>query len=325
MGNGAPEGVDLVRLALLRRGCFDGANRVVRHLYISSDLPGLAEGFRLDGGIGPRVARLWSYPALVPSKEPKARIMSHLALAPLLAAVLAVTPLARSTGVESPAATELGWWSSFPEPSSDLVIEVSPASVSPSVMKLVEQYAELTGQRFVIPGETRQLLENSTSHLLSSATVPKAEVQAFFETLLLESDFVLRIARERAPRLLAIESLRTQDRNTVRGRARFVPREHLAVMRDHPAMIFTTAIAMPYSDVRQLSNSMRTLITDANTQQCLPAGNTDSLILVGFAEWICPLVETLDAIEAAQKVAWERRAAEQPAEAKEPVDSTDGE
>ena len=40
---------------------------------------------------------------------------------------------------------------------------------------------------------------------------------------------------------------------------------------------------LPNTDVRTLTNSMRAMLTDANTQSIIPVGNSNSLILTGPA------------------------------------------
>jgi hypothetical protein len=50
--------------------------------------------------------------------------------------------------------------------------------------------------------------------------------------------------------------------------------------------------------VRQISNSMRTMITDANTMQMLPAGNSTSMVLTGFGPYLAGMVEHLRLIDA---------------------------
>ena len=74
--------------------------------------------------------------------------------------------------------------------------------------------------------------------------------------------------------------------------------EELANYQDQPATLITTVVTLPNTDVRQVSNSMRTMITDANTQQMLPAGNSSSMVLVGFGDTIRDLVDTLLTVDA---------------------------
>ena len=61
--------------------------------------------------------------------------------------------------------------------------------------------------------------------------------------------------------------------------------------------MFSTVIKVLHSDARQLSNSARTLITDSNTQQMLPAGTASSMILVGIGDAMVTMIETLKMVD----------------------------
>ena len=63
--------------------------------------------------------------------------------------------------------------------------------------------------------------------------------------------------------------------------------------------MITTTLSVANLDVRQMSNSMRTMITDANTQSMLPAGNSNSLILTGFAPQVAALTAAIQDMDAA--------------------------
>jgi type II/III secretion system protein len=187
----------------------------------------------------------------------------------------------------------------FPTPTEDMVVAVGEGGASWTMMDMIEDYGRLTGQHMQVDGETRQFLENKLTGLTRSVVVPAAGVQGFFEGLLFENDFVLHIVRASEPRLLRISSLQTSQRNMVRSRAHFVPEGQLQLWADHPALLITTVVHLPNTDVRQLSNSMRTMITDSNTQQMLPAGNTNSMVLTGFGGTVASLAEMLRIVDAA--------------------------
>lgn len=186
----------------------------------------------------------------------------------------------------------------YPAASGDLVIEVAAESPAPTLAEVARSYAEITGQHLVLDAETLSLLETGSCGVQDSVTVPAAEVQSFFEQLLVANDYALHTLRGAAPRLVVIESLRTQARNTVRDSAVIVPSEKLQHLATHPATLVSTVVHLPNTDVRQLSNSMRTLITDANTQQMLPAGNTNAVVLTGFGSQVARFADMLRTIDA---------------------------
>ena len=47
---------------------------------------------------------------------------------------------------------------------------------------------------------------------------------------------------------------------------------------------------------------MRTMLTDANTQSMLPAGNTNSMVLTGFGDSVAALARMLKTIDEASKI-----------------------
>jgi type II secretory pathway component GspD/PulD (secretin) len=189
----------------------------------------------------------------------------------------------------------------FPAPSADLVVPAGDGNQW-SLMALVDEYGRLTDQHFVISPETRNLLESTQTGLTRSVVVPESEVQSFFESLLVQMNFVITVHRSAAPRLLSIESLNTGARTTLRAKAIYVEDTALDRFAGHPSLLVTTVVTLPNSDVRQLSNSMRTMITDANTQQMLPAGNSNAMVLTGFAPAVADLVQLLKITDEASQV-----------------------
>jgi len=206
-------------------------------------------------------------------------------------------PGARQTATKTVVANDL-----FPAATGDLLIEWPADGTPPAMDKLAHRYGELTGQLMVTSQETRNLLQNARLPLDRPTTVPAAEVQSFFESVMFASDFVLTIVRAEAPRLVQIDSLQTASRNNIRAGAHVVATPDLPLLRRHPAMLFTTVVDLPNVDVRQLSNSLRTMITDANTMQMLPAGNASSLVLTAFGPQLADWVEYLRLIDASSVV-----------------------
>lgn len=185
----------------------------------------------------------------------------------------------------------------FPLPSEDLILPAGGESTW-TMLDLVDAYATSTKQQVHLSDDTKTYLQSVSTGLRKSAVIPKARVQSFFEGLLVEKDFVLSIVQEEEPRLLSIYSLNSGHRHQVRSRAHYVTADNLPKWQDHPAILVTTTVNLPNTDVRQLSNSMRTMITDANTQQMLPAGSTNSMVITGRAANVVPLVAMLKQVDA---------------------------
>lgn len=183
---------------------------------------------------------------------------------------------------------------SFPVPAGPVEVPAATADGQPaSVTDLVEVYAAATAQSFVHAPDDAELAASTPLGLTEALTVPPERLQTVFESLLIERDFVLQVVSTEGPRILSVRSLRTGYRNQVRSRATFVSSERLDTMRAHPAMILTTVVDLPKLDVRQLANSLRTMIVDANTQQLLPAGASSSLVVTAPGGQLATWIETL--------------------------------
>ena len=130
-------------------------------------------------------------------------------------------------------------------------------------------------------------------------TVPTEDVTTFIESLLVQGDYCLTPLKAQGTMLIRVSSLATAARNNLRAGAAFLAPSQIDIARSHPAMLFTTTVSLPNVDVRQVSNSLRTMITDANTQQLLPAGNSNSMILVGFGSSVANMHDTLKLIDSA--------------------------
>lgn len=184
----------------------------------------------------------------------------------------------------------------FPSPKEGLSIKIS-AGEPLKLDALLEDFARVTGQNLLIGKDTRAILAASSTGLSRSVEVPAQEVYTFVESLLMHSDFAISPVTDREPRLLAVYSLNGQEAQRRRGDVVYVPSDRIELCSRHPAVLVQTVVDLPNTDVRTLSNSMRTLFTDANTQQIIPVGNSNSLILVGFGSHIASIVRTLLAID----------------------------
>jgi len=160
---------------------------------------------------------------------------------------------------------------------------------------------QATGRNFTYIDETHEMLKNAKIRLLGQKIVPKEEFYSFFQIMMIINDFVCSQVGPDHLAVILVESLKTQARATVKLKAVHVDPEDLDLYEDQPAVLITTVIHMPNTDVRQLSNSMRTMLTDANTQQMLPAGNTNSMVLTGFGSSVAAMARMLRLVDEASK------------------------
>jgi len=176
------------------------------------------------------------------------------------------------------------------------------ASEALSMLQFVSACQEVTDLNFTWNQETENLLSGAKLRLLGPKTVPKERFYSFFQVMMIINDFVCTEIGEQGISVIKIDSLQTTQRNTIRSQAVNVEPEDLEKYADQPATLITTVIDLPNSDVRQVSNSLRTMITDANTMQMLPAGNTTTMVLTGFGSNVIALVRMLQIIDEASKI-----------------------
>lgn len=166
-----------------------------------------------------------------------------------------------------------------------------------SILDLIREYEEITQQVALLDEDTYGLARQRRVQASTGMVVEPEDAQYVFESLLIASDFVLTAPGSLEKPMFKVASLQSQGRSSLRSGATTIPASRLDEARRHPAVLFTTTIELPHVDVRQLSNTLRTMVVDANTQQILPAGTTQSMVLVGFGDWIASMADRLRAID----------------------------
>lgn len=187
----------------------------------------------------------------------------------------------------------------FSQPTVGITIQPGQGD-DPSTMKeLLNLYGQVTNVSIAYTDETATYLESTKLGISEAIEVPADRVHETVQALAMMHDFALVVQTSEEPLLVEVVSLNTGARSTIRNNAVFVEEEHLDAVAQYPAVMFTTVVTLPHTDVRQLSNSMRTMITDANTQQMLPAGSSNSMVIVGTGRSVVGMVEMLKRIDAA--------------------------
>ena len=176
-----------------------------------------------------------------------------------------------------------------------------------SLEELLTEYGRATDQHFMYAEDTRAQLKQTRVPLSEALSVDPENLHAVVETLMIQSHFIFAIERVANPRLISVQSMRG-SRVNLRQSASYVPVDKLSTWRDHPAYLIHTVLTLEYLDVRTLTNSMRAMLTDANTQQIIPVGNSHSLMLTGFAPQVQSLVTMLLDVNEASRVSFEKRA-----------------
>lgn len=212
-------------------------------------------------------------------------------------ALLPTTPfdeLARPSGIEN-----------FVLPAAGLHIVGGPERGATTLQQLVDEYARRMGWGVLASRETRVQLTQLHCGLSTDQDIPPEAVHGFVESVLAANDFVLSFAHPEPPVVLQLESTQTPGRGNLRKNACCVTPDELPRWSTHPAFLVTTVLQLPNVDVRTLSNSLRQMFTDAQTQQIIPVGNSDCLIVTGFGADVATLTRLLvlvDRSSAAERV-----------------------
>lgn len=198
----------------------------------------------------------------------------------------------------------------FPPPREGFTIR--GGSDSMRIAEMLDELTRVTGIAVQMTPQSRSIAEKAAVGLNRSVEVPASEVYRIVETLLRVNDLVVVHLSDAEPRMWSVVAVFAAGGRGehLRTDALVVSEPELERWTDHPATLITTTIELPHTDVRTLSNSMRTMFTDANTQSVIPVGQS-SLMITGFAREVHGLVRMLRRIDEAASV--ERNPLEAPA------------
>lgn len=203
-----------------------------------------------------------------------------------------------------PSVARVSFAEMFPAPREGLTIEADRpnSDAATSVSQLLDDFTRVTGVAVQMNKDTQNVAQRSSLGLNRSIQVPASEVYRIVETLLRANDFVAVHLSDVEPRIWRVQSVAVASGRggNLRADPLVVDEGALASWADHPATLITTTISLPNTDVRTLSNSMRTMFTDANTQSIIPVGD-GSLLITGFAREVNVLVGMLHRIDTLSK------------------------
>jgi hypothetical protein len=188
----------------------------------------------------------------------------------------------------------------FPVPKEGLAI-AGDASGGPTLDKVLADFERVTGVHFVVGPETANLLSMTHVGVTRPLDVPAAEVWSVVETLVTQHDFLFSLLRREDPRLIGVESMEGPARKTARSAAIQIEAADIPVWQRHPAFLVQTVLDLDQLDVRTISNSMRSMFTDANTQQIIPVGNTNSMMILGSGPTVASLAATFRAMNETER------------------------
>ncbi|QDU66506.1 secretin N-terminal domain-containing protein [Engelhardtia mirabilis] len=228
----------------------------------------------------------------LPLVAPSPRAQVEQASLPVLTALLEPQEVAEASAPEPV----------LPLPSGPLVIGAGRANLS----ELVAQISQLTGVSIRASASALGRLAESPTGLLADTQIAPEAAWSFFESLISQEGFLMVELRASSPRLLAIiDNYNGQSRNGPRH-YRAIPGERLDDYAEHHALLIETVLHLEYVDVRQLSNSLRSLVTDQSSLNMVPAGTSGSLLVQGTGANLAELARMLRTVDTAEKARFAR-------------------
>lgn len=172
-------------------------------------------------------------------------------------------------------------------------------SEDPEELINLEQFVnicqEATGLTFTYNDQTRTQLQSLKVFFYGTKRVPKEDFYSFFQILMFINEFVCVEVGPPHISVILIQALGGAPRGgatNIKQRTLHVGPDDLEKYADQPATLITTVLNLPNVDVRQLTTTMRGLLTDTNTQSILAAGE-HSVILQGFGSYVASLAQLL--------------------------------
>jgi general secretion pathway protein D len=166
--------------------------------------------------------------------------------------------------------------------------------------QFVKHCQEVTGFNFTYTQETAATLGRIPLRMYGSKIIPKGDFYPFFQIMMIINDFVCTKIGPEHLSVIVIQSTQPQagrGQGGPRTDAIYVFPEDLDKYADQPAVPITTVVDLPHTNVRDLSNSMRQMFTDPQSQQIIPVGNSNSLIITGFGSNVVSIVKMLKFVD----------------------------
>ncbi|HVS09957.1 MAG TPA: secretin N-terminal domain-containing protein, partial [Planctomycetota bacterium] len=174
--------------------------------------------------------------------------------------------------------------------------EVADAPDLEWLTKLTEQ---VTGINFTYDDTTAADLKSKRVRLLGTKRIPKSDFYNFYQILMFINQYILTKVGPEHLAVVLVQQMTParQPQNQVRNESLYVLPEDLEKYADQVATQVITVLHLPHTEVRTLGNSLRQLFVGEQTQGLLPVGQTNSVILQGFASNIASLARILKLVD----------------------------
>lgn len=199
----------------------------------------------------------------------------------------------------------------FPMPSSALTI-VAQGDQAHTMLDVLVELSASANQNITVSEPTRAALKSLSPGLLADVVVPPEEVYSFVSSLLYRHGFVVSELRSGTPSLIAVQGGRERGQSMLYGLSwTRVPLDRIDEFRDHPAFLIETVATFEHLDVRQMTTSLRALMTDNRLQSLLNVGNSNSVIVRGPAAGVADLLALMGTANEENAELVQKRAEEQ--------------
>lgn len=219
------------------------------------------------------------------------------------AAAQPATPPARGAAPAAATAGGQGKPPTVQEVGDYIVISVDETGTDSIDLQWLTKVCELyTGIVFTYDDITSSQLASAKVRLIGTKRVPKSEIYSFYQILMFIHGYILtRVGPEPLSIVLVQPVTPTGGArpNNVRNESVYLTPDELEQYASQVATQVVTVLHLPHTDVRQLGNSLRGLTTDpTGAQNVVPVGNTNSVILTGFASSVASLARILKLVDA---------------------------
>ena len=210
------------------------------------------------------------------------------------------TPGGQATQPAAPAAPQgIGQTPLVEEAGDYYILRFDEVADAPDLEWLTKLTEQVTGINFTYDDATAADLKAKRVRLLGTKRIPKADFYNFYQILMFINQFILtKVGPDHLAVVLVQQMTPTrQPQNQVRNESLYVLPEDLDKYADQVATQVITVLHLPHTEVRTLGNSLRQLFVGEQTQGLLPVGQTNSVILQGFASNIASLARILKLVD----------------------------
>lgn len=184
----------------------------------------------------------------------------------------------------------------LPQPAAALSIDPGERDFLAAALR---ELAASSGVGLVVPFDGQAALRDASDGLAEATEVAPDVAWSVVQSLLLENGLFLVLHRSEEPALVSVAGFAPgRVGGGLKQRAHWVEPDQLEVLEQHPALLVTTVVHLSSLDARQVTNSLRGMLTDIRSQSMLPVGSSRSIVLTGPAHHVLNQVRVIREAEA---------------------------